>query len=73
MIRYILYSNCIYFSEIGRISSELNATYQAGFFGFLTGAVYGGFIHSRNAYEKFMNTNQATAFQSTFDAKVSGI
>lgn len=41
--------------------------------GFLTGAVYGGFIKSRLAYLDFMENNQATAFKSHFDAKVCTI
>lgn len=41
--------------------------------GFLTGAVYGGFIHSRLAYLNFMDNNQATAFKSHFDAKVKPV
>lgn len=57
------------FSEWGGISSEVNAMYQAGFLGFLFGAVYGGFISSRVAHDNFMNTNQATTFNSHFDAK----
>lgn len=51
------------------MSPELNSIYQAGFLGFLSGALYGGFIHSRNAYEGFMEKNQATAFKSHLDAK----
>lgn len=51
------------------MSPELNSIYQAGFLGFLAGAFYGGFIHSRNAYENFMDKNQATAFKSHLDAK----
>lgn len=62
---YIMYS----MDEFGRMSPELNSIYQAGFLGFLSGALYGGFIHSRNAYETFMDKNQATAFKSHFDAK----
>lgn len=58
-------------SDTGTISSELNSIYQAGFMGFLGGAVYGGFIKSRLAYLDFMENNQATAFKSHFDAKVS--
>ncbi|XP_053684640.1 RPII140-upstream gene protein [Sabethes cyaneus] len=55
--------------EFGRISSEVNAIYQAGFLGFLTGACYGGFIQSRVAYMNFMERNQATAFKTSFEAK----
>ncbi|XP_055526178.1 RPII140-upstream gene protein [Wyeomyia smithii] len=55
--------------EFGRISSEVNAIYQAGFLGFLVGACYGGFIQSRVSYMNFMERNQATAFQSSFEAK----
>lgn len=38
--------------------------------GFLVGACYGGFINSRVAYVNFMERNQATAFKSSFEAKV---
>ncbi|CAD6992787.1 RPII140-upstream gene protein [Ceratitis capitata] len=55
--------------EFGSISSELNSIYQAGFLGFLFGAIYGGVIQSRNAYLNFMESNQATAFKSHLDAK----
>ncbi|KFB42184.1 AGAP001426-PA-like protein [Anopheles sinensis] len=55
--------------EFGRVSSELNSIYQAGFLGFLFGACYGGFVNSRVAYMNFMERNQATAFQSSFEAK----
>uniref|UniRef100_A0A182QC00 Complex I assembly factor TIMMDC1, mitochondrial n=1 Tax=Anopheles farauti TaxID=69004 RepID=A0A182QC00_9DIPT len=55
--------------EFGRVSSELNSIYQAGFLGFLFGACYGGFVNSRVAYMNFIERNQATAFQSSFEAK----
>lgn len=55
--------------EFGSISPELNSVYQSGFCGFLFGAIYGGFINSRTAYEDFMNNNQASAFKSHLDAK----
>ncbi|EDW42227.1 RPII140-upstream gene protein [Drosophila sechellia] len=55
--------------EFGSISSELNSVYQAGFLGFLIGAIYGGVTQSRVAYMNFMENNQATAFKSHFDAK----
>lgn len=35
------------------------------------GAIYGGIIQSRVAYVNFMENNQATAFKSHLDAKVS--
>ncbi|XP_017117478.1 RPII140-upstream gene protein [Drosophila elegans] len=55
--------------EFGSISSELNSIYQAGFLGFLIGAIYGGVTQSRVGYMNFMENNQATAFKSHFDAK----
>ncbi|KAH8284162.1 hypothetical protein KR054_011629 [Drosophila jambulina] len=55
--------------EFGSISSELNSIYQAGFLGFLIGAIYGGVTQSRAGYMNFMENNQATAFKSHFDAK----
>jgi len=51
------------------MSNELNAIYQAGFLGLLTGACYGGFLGSRKAYFDFMDRNQATSFNSHIDAK----
>lgn len=62
---YLMFS----IDEFGRVSSEVNSIYQAGFLGFLVGACYGGFINSRGAYMNFMERNQATAFQSSFEAK----
>lgn len=58
------------YSEFGRMSTEINSIYQAGFFGLLAGAIYGGFIDSRIAYMNFMERNQATVYTSTFEAKV---
>lgn len=55
------------------MSNEINSIYQAGFLGFLVGACYGGFISSRVAYMNFMERNQATAFKSSFEAKVSNL
>lgn len=55
--------------EFGRVSNEINSIYQAGFLGFLVGACYGGFVHSRVSYMNFMERNQATAFKSSFEAK----
>jgi len=55
--------------EFGSMSSEINSIYQSAFMGFLTGAVWGGFIQSRAAYVEFMENNQATAFKSHLDAK----
>ncbi|EAT34978.1 AAEL012820-PA [Aedes aegypti] len=62
---YLMFS----IDEFGRVSSELNSIYQAGFLGFLVGACYGGFVNSRVAYMNFMERNQATAFKSSFEAK----
>ncbi|XP_055375077.1 RPII140-upstream gene protein [Condylostylus longicornis] len=55
--------------EHGAISNELNSIHQAGFLGFLIGAIYGGVINSRKAYIDFMENNEATAFKSHLDAK----
>lgn len=63
---YMMFST----DDTGTISSELNSIYQASFMGFLSGAIYGGFLKSRGAYMDFMDNNQATAFKSHFDAKV---
>lgn len=61
--------NMFQVDEFDSISSELNSIYQAGFVGFLFGAIYGGVIQSRTAYLNFMENNQATAFKSHLDAK----
>lgn len=67
---YVLSNYCIFIhSDTGTISSELNSIYQASFVSFLGGAVYGGFLKSRQAYVDFMENNQATAFKSHFEAK----
>lgn len=55
--------------EFGIISPELTSIVQATSFGALTGAVYGGFIKSKMAYEDFMSNNQATSFTSMQEAK----
>uniref|UniRef100_A0A2M4CG99 Complex I assembly factor TIMMDC1, mitochondrial n=1 Tax=Anopheles darlingi TaxID=43151 RepID=A0A2M4CG99_ANODA len=55
--------------EFGRVSSELNSIYQAGFLGFLFGACYGGFVSSRIAYLNFLERNQATTAQARSEAK----
>jgi len=55
--------------EFGTMSSEINSIYQSAFMGFLTGAIWGGFVQSRAAYVHFMENNQATAFKSHLDAK----
>lgn len=56
-------------SEFGTMTQELNSIYQAGFLGLFFGVCYGGVVHSRDAYTKFMDSNQATAFKSHLDAK----
>jgi hypothetical protein len=66
-----IYLKFVFFSEFGSVSSELNSIYQSGFLGAFAGAVYGGFLHSRNAYFNFIDKNQATAFKSHLDAKVN--
>ncbi|XP_023708484.1 RPII140-upstream gene protein isoform X3 [Cryptotermes secundus] len=55
--------------EFGNISPELNAALQAGFMGMFVGACYGGIVNSKVAYTDFMERNEATVFQSHFDAK----
>lgn len=37
--------------------------------GAFTGTILGGTIHSRDNYLKFIEKNQATAFQNQFEAK----
>lgn len=58
------------FSEFNNISHEMNYIYQSTACSVLAGVVYGGITNSRAAYIKFMENNQATAFDNTFEAKV---
>uniref|UniRef100_A0A0A9YM68 Complex I assembly factor TIMMDC1, mitochondrial n=1 Tax=Lygus hesperus TaxID=30085 RepID=A0A0A9YM68_LYGHE len=55
--------------EIGAFSPEMNTIYQTTFLTAFTGACYGGFIHSREAYLRFFERNQATQFTDHFEAK----
>ncbi|KAF6213540.1 hypothetical protein GE061_011260 [Apolygus lucorum] len=55
--------------EIGTFSPELNTVYQTTFLTAFTGACYGGFIQSREAYLRFFERNQATQFTDHFEAK----
>lgn len=48
----------------------MNYIYQSTACSVLAGVVYGGITNSRAAYIKFMENNQATAFDNTFEAKV---
>ncbi|KAF4516796.1 hypothetical protein B566_EDAN004635 [Ephemera danica] len=62
---YMMFST----DEFGNTSPEVVSVLQAGMLGLFTGGCIGGFIHSRNAYLNFMETNQATAFTSHLEAK----
>ncbi|KAJ9593273.1 hypothetical protein L9F63_015148 [Diploptera punctata] len=62
---YLMYSK----DEFGGLSPELNAVMQASYMGLFVGAIYGGVSNSRIAYMNFMERNEATAFQSHFEAK----
>ncbi|KAL4708375.1 hypothetical protein ACJJTC_019611 [Scirpophaga incertulas] len=55
--------------EFNEVSPELRYTMQASLCGAFIGACFGGFIKSKSAYIYFMESNQATAFQSTRDAQ----
>lgn len=57
------------FSEFGTMTTELNSIMQAGFLGLFFGVCYGGVTKARDAYNLFMDSNQATAFRSHLDAK----
>lgn len=52
------------------MSVELHSVAQATMSGLFVGACLGGFAKSRDAYLHFIENNQATIFQSTFQAKV---
>lgn len=60
---------CFVFSEIGLISPELNAVQQAGLAGLLIGGLFGGIKESSIALGRFMDSNQATAFENHLEAK----
>lgn len=50
---------------------ELINVAQTTMFGCFIGACFGGFVKSRDAYVYFIESNQASVFSSTFDAKAS--
>ena len=62
---YLMYSR----DEFGALSPELNSVLQASYMGIFVGFLYGGITTSRIAYMNFMERNEATAFQSHFEAK----
>lgn len=51
---------------VGKSTAEISTEFN---FNLLSGAVYGGFLGSRNSYFDFMDRNQATAFENHLDAK----
>ncbi|XP_045534325.1 RPII140-upstream gene protein [Papilio machaon] len=55
--------------EFEEVSVELHNVIQATLSGAFIGACFGGFLKSREAYVKFIERNQATAFTSTIQAK----
>ncbi|XP_013141127.1 PREDICTED: RPII140-upstream gene protein [Papilio polytes] len=55
--------------EFEEVSVELHNVIQATLSGSFIGACFGGFLKSRDAYIKFIERNQATAFTSTMQAK----
>lgn len=58
-------------SEYDETSVELTNVVQTTMFGCFIGACFGGFVKSRDAYVYFIESNQASIFSSTFEAKVS--
>ncbi|XP_028179026.1 RPII140-upstream gene protein [Ostrinia nubilalis] len=56
-------------NEYDEVSPEMNQVAQAAMFGTFIGGCMGGFVKSRNAYLYFIETNQATIFTSTMQAK----
>ncbi|CAH2107532.1 unnamed protein product [Euphydryas editha] len=56
-------------NEFDEVSVELHNVAQATMCGLFVGACLGGFAKSRDAYLHFIENNQATIFQSTFQAK----
>ncbi|XP_042864880.1 RPII140-upstream gene protein-like [Penaeus japonicus] len=57
------------YDEFGEMSPELSMVTQGALMGAFTGTIIGGTIHSRDNYLKFIEKNQATAFQNQFEAK----
>jgi len=57
------------YDEHGYMSPELSQVVQGVMLGAFTGTLIGGTNHSRENYISFMKQNQATAFQSHFEAK----
>lgn len=51
-------------------SVELHTVVQTSITGAFFGACFGGFVQSRQAYLYFIESNQATIFKTTLDAKV---
>jgi len=56
--------------EFGRIAPEVHTIIQVACMSSFIGAMYGGFMHSRDAYLDFMKNNQATVFRDHLEAKV---
>lgn len=56
-------------TELDEVSIELHNVAQTTMSGLFVGAFLGGFAKSRDAYLTFMENNQATIFNSTFEAK----
>lgn len=54
---------------ISCITMYLFQVTQGALMGAFTGTIIGGTIHSRDNYLKFIEKNQATAFQNQFEAK----
>ncbi|XP_037784850.1 RPII140-upstream gene protein-like isoform X1 [Penaeus monodon] len=57
------------YDEYGEMSPELSMVVQGALMGTFTGTIIGGTIHSRDNYMRFIEKNQATAFQNHFEAK----
>ncbi|XP_018333781.1 RPII140-upstream gene protein [Agrilus planipennis] len=56
-------------SEYEEISLELQSILQVACLSSFAGAVYGGFLYSRQAYMDFIRNNQATLFTNHIEAK----
>lgn len=55
--------------EFGNISQQMSAVLQTSFMSLFAGAAYGGFKASKQAYEDFIERNQATVYENMLDAK----
>ncbi|KAG7174544.1 RPII140-upstream gene protein-like [Homarus americanus] len=57
------------YDEFGKMSPEMGMVVNGAMLGAFTGTLIGGTLHSKESFIKFIERNQGTAFQSTFEAQ----